>query len=1333
MAVAYRLFTAATWKNWDSTGKPEVVKTIKDLLESDPNDPGISRPGREKDLTRCLYEFIWAIVKGDLRREQGKPLLSDILAWHPDMASQVVEVATIIDLETTNMDRPGRQREGLLVILKSLDLDKLLKERLEIETIGDAGIVKNKKNFHTKQIKVKTKLFYKQQKFNLVREETEGYAKLITELNQDISDSVTPQSIIMVIRSLIGGFNLDPNRVLDLILEGLESRPTNHKFYTDLLKLFPCESTTVSELLGFKLRNYSSNHKEAKGCYTTIALLLQANILQLSDIYNWLTPDDVVMIDEHSKEEQDAKDFAKKANVVSTKDKDTDKEKQKEKEEEEKEQKDSRDFGQYNSNQKVQLCIALLEVGAWDNFLEISQRFPDYHMVSCPPVSLALCNLIHATLEPIYRKHCSLPARLQGCVVEALNNIHAPAPCHTFSEMIETAFPMILALGPHLFHDQGLAYKIIRTAKVALKDVKTTDTTKDPFFYEFLSILDETLLPGLSMLEASPCLAEELWEVLKFYPYQYRYKLYGRWKNETSNQHPALIRKKISLLKKAKFIMMRVTKETIKPVSRNIGKLTHNNPAPIFSYILLQVQLYDNLIGPVVDSFKYLTSLSYDVLGYCIVDVLTENKERTANEAMMISPWLQSLSNFCGAVFKKYNVDLGGVLQFVANQLKAEKSIDLLIMREIVQKMGGTDSMEDLTPEQLSAMCGGELLRKEAGQYIQERNTKRSSQRLKEALIENDLAIPILLLMAQQRSSVVYNQTESPHLKLVGKLYDQCQDTMAQFGQYLFQLLSIDELNARLPSIGSLLSDCHINADVAFFLARPLFVNMLTSRYDELRRQDRGERKLTVEQKKLKYIDACNEVFAPIVDGIRPHFSTKVWEDMDPSFFLTFWTLTMSDLEVPHHMYEKEIKKINDQISQITRQPKDDMPSNKRKKETDRLTSLKEKMQEEEKRQKEHVERVHARLQQEKDKWFMLRAARSPKNDTVTAFLQLCLFPRCTFTAIDAMYCAKFVKMLHSQKTPNFSTLICYDRMYCDITYTVASCTEAEAHRYAKFLLGTLETVMHWHSSCDHYEKECANYPGFVTKYRVSRQEANDYVDYENYRHVVHKWHYKITKALVTCLESGDYIQIRNAILILMGIITRFPAITNLAAVIEKRIEKVKTEEKNRRNDLYVLANSYSGRLKTMKSSLMPETDFHNVPKKQSTKATSNGTAKSKEAKDSKDGVDSKGSPIKSESMEVTNGEVEIKEEKKENGKVSKEKKDAKKKDEISEKSRKRPKESKKTKADDESEEEVIDGEQREGSVASNASTASNKMDPPQDSQDEARSKRRKTESKVST
>ena len=69
---------------------------------------------------------------------------------------------------------------------------------------------------------------------------------------------------------------------------------------------------------------------------------------------------------------------------------------------------------------------------------------------------------------------------------------------------------------------------------------------------------------------------------------------------------------------------------------------------------------------------------------------------------MAISPWLQSLSNFTGSVCKKYPVELAGILQFVGNQLKSEKSIDLLILREIVMKMGGTDTQENLTPEQVA-------------------------------------------------------------------------------------------------------------------------------------------------------------------------------------------------------------------------------------------------------------------------------------------------------------------------------------------------------------------------------------------------------------------------------------------------------------------------------------------------------------------------------------------------------------------------------------------------------------------------------------------------------
>ena len=69
--------------------------------------------------------------------------------------------------------------------------------------------------------------------------------------------------------------------------------------------------------------------------------------------------------------------------------------------------------------------------------------------------------------------------------------------------------------------------------------------------------------------------------------------------------------------------------------------------------------------------------------------------------------------------------------------------------------------------------------------------------------------------------------------------------------------------------------------------------------------------------------------------------------------------------------------------------------------------------------------------------------------------------------------------------------------------------------------------------------QECGTYPGFVTVFRKGENSNNkaDQLDFENYRHVCHKWHFRITKAMVTCIESGNYIQIRNALIVLTKVI----------------------------------------------------------------------------------------------------------------------------------------------------------------------------------------------------
>lgn len=75
--------------------------------------------------------------------------------------------------------------------------------------------------------------------------------------------------------------------------------------------------------------------------------------------------------------------------------------------------------------------------------------------------------------------------------------------------------------------------------------------------------------------------------------------------------------------------------------------------------------------------------------------------------------FFSGLAVFCGTVFRKYSIELTGLLQYVANQLKAGKSFDLLVLKEVVQKMSGIEISEEVTAAQLEALSGGELLRAE--------------------------------------------------------------------------------------------------------------------------------------------------------------------------------------------------------------------------------------------------------------------------------------------------------------------------------------------------------------------------------------------------------------------------------------------------------------------------------------------------------------------------------------------------------------------------------------------------------------------------------------------
>nr|XP_034300331.1 THO complex subunit 2 [Crassostrea gigas] len=1237
-------------KLWEKAGKAEFIKQWSVIKEK-------NFLGREsKVMKNALFELSWRVVNGQMKVESAINVLEDLCENVKELPVAIADVFSILDIELSVLEDTN-QRDKFISLVSGCEkfvASSLLKERLDLETLESLGLLASKSQFNQKYVKTKTKLYYKQKKFNLLREESEGYAKLIAELNQEITEKITVDQSVENLKSLIGCFDLDPNRVLDVLLESFECRPHLENFYVPLFKEYVTERKTLCHILGFKFR-FFQDEETPTSLYKVAALLLQHNLIDLETLYPHLLPADAKIKEYHQKEADEAKAYVRKLSVVNLA----------EKSEEVKEPEVVK-IDLYVTNQKLGLCEALLSLGVWDRAKEILDKLPEFFGTVHKPIATGLCAMVHCMMDTLYKNNAGLPKKiLKGKLSGDKNLLRNIREVDSYRSLHSEVFPVMRYIGPYTSCDPVLLVKIIRLGKCFMTKRQSGGITPedDVAYYGFLNMLDEVLLPSMSLLPGNCCLSEELWSFLKLFPYELRYRLYGNWKNDYS-QHPKLVRIRADCLERARYLMKRISKENVKQSGRQLGKLSHSNPGVLFEYVLSQIQTHDNFIGPVVDSLKYLTSLSYDMLAYCIIDALANpDKSRMKYDDTNISKWLQSLANFAGCICRKYQVDLAGLMQFVANQLKAGKSFDLLLLREVVTKMAGIEISEEITDDQLNAMSGGELLRQEGGYFAQVRNTKKSSTRLKDSLLEHDLALALCILMSQQRDGVIYEESAESHLKLVGKLYDQCQDTLVQFGSFLSMQLSTEEFVKRLPTIDTLITAYHVPADAAFFLCRPQYTYAINSKFDELRKTDKNNKQSGSQLKQQRYIEAADEVMQPVVELIRPIYSPRVWEDLSATFFVTFWSMSMYDLAVPTTVYDKQIQQLTSQITAI--EDNEDLPQSKKKKEKERCSSLIAKLKDEMKKQGDHCSRVMARLKAQRDSWFI---SRSTKNETITQFLQLCVFPRCCFTASDAVYCAKFIHILHDLKTPNFSTLICCDRIFCDITYTVTNCTENEAHRYGRFLCASLDTIMKWHSSKEIYDKECAAYPGFVTVFRKGTDSVNiaDQLDYENYRHVCHKWHFRITKAMVACLESGNYIQIRNALIVLTKILPNYPKIQQFGQALERRVDRLRQDEKGKRPDIYALAMMYSGQLKGKKSIWVQETMFHHKEMKGSQKKQGGSSSK----QDSKANGETKSSK---ENGEVKESSKEKKSEKKEKseGKSKSEKKDEDKKDPGTKKSSK--------------------------------------------------------------
>ncbi|XP_073103404.1 THO complex subunit 2 isoform X2 [Elaeis guineensis] len=860
------------------------------------------------------------------------------------------------------------------------------------------------------------------------------------------------------------------------------------------------------------------------------------------------------------------------------------------------------------NNQKLGLLIGFLSVDDWYHAQVLFDRLSHLNPVEHTRICNGLFRVIEQTMSEayavVYQKHLEIigtagPDVMESTAGSSIQNSSIDLP--------REFFQMLSAAGPYLHRDTILLQKVCRVLRayyLSAQELAGPRAKEAKLRVE--EALGKCVLPSLQLIPANPAVGQVVWDVLSLLPYEDRYRLYGEWEKDDERIPMVVAARQIAKLDTRR-ILKRLAKENLKQLGRMVAKLAHANPMTVLRTIVHQIEAYRDMIIPVVDAFKYLRQLEYDVLEYVVIERLAQGgREKLKDDGLNLSDWLQSLASFWGHLCKKYpSMELRGLFQYLVNQLKKGSGIELVLLQELIQQMANVQYTENMTEEQLDATAGSETLRYQATLFGMTRNNKalsKSTNRLRDSLLpkeEPKLAIPLLLLIAQHRSMVIIN-AEAPHIKMVSEQFDRCHGTLLQYVEFLLSAVAPSTTYAQLiPSLDDLVHKYHLDPEVAFLVYRPvmrLFKGVsgaeicwpldITEDSNIQSANNEAEPTTLSSDVVLDLGSPWKPVkWSDLLDTVWSMLPPKAWNSLSPDLYATFWGLTLYDLYVPRHRYESEIAKQHAAIKGLEElSDNSSIAITKRKKDKERIQELLDRLISEFQEHEQHVASVHQRLSHEKDKWL------SSCPDTLKInmeFLQRCIFPRCIFSMQDAVYCAMFVHTLHSLGTPFFNTVNHIDVLICKtLQPMICCCTEFEAGRLGRFLYETLKMAYHWKSDETIYERECGNMPGFAVYYRYPNSQR---VTYSQFIRVHWKWSGRITRLLVQCLESTEYMEIRNALIVLTKISSVFPVTRKSGINLEKRVAKIKGDE---REDLKVLATGVAAALAARKSSWVSEEEF---------------------------------------------------------------------------------------------------------------------------------------------
>ena len=511
--------------------------------------------------------------------------------FHPSVRALIKIVQALLSASFWKDDSSIRftrklQENWFPSLLEQIDIIKVTAANSENGTKGNADdLMKRLRQYNTATN-------YKLQKYNLLQEESEGYSKVLQYLSTGSDVNGQNNDNRAFLWQLVGTFELDPNRVLDLALDVFEAKLKNVnknktscpptitgeiRWLLDIIQ--DCSEDKLPALLRFKLQHANQNTgQDSSFLMETIAILVREEVLDLKGfaqdyfestlvpnienaygIFRKKERDRVMALSRVSlsgntsnKENPKQIELGNKLKVAMAKlnilDSDS----------VSTNNKNANEAGKENDGSNGQI-LSILQIlirwGEWERVKPLlSSSTSSSYSLSAPPISLwsklcclmpekfgsALLDVAEARVQKASIGTTSIAPNLNNTRSNSLIADETGSEPRTISTMTDLTYlvrsisdPLSCIIPAGCVKSRPVLYcNLCRLLKSILTTIvaesKTSIIPSIP--QDIFSFFESFLVPSLSLFPSNPAISTELWSVLTLLPYDIRYKLYESWK-----------------------------------------------------------------------------------------------------------------------------------------------------------------------------------------------------------------------------------------------------------------------------------------------------------------------------------------------------------------------------------------------------------------------------------------------------------------------------------------------------------------------------------------------------------------------------------------------------------------------------------------------------------------------------------------------------------------------------------------------------------------------------------------------------------------------------------